>query len=348
MKDFSENRSIDLALDIFQQRIVDAKEIWHKFSADFILRNCPVCNYDDSDELEKFIDLYPISKCKRCQTVYSKLTPNFNAIEYYYNHCKCNSMLHTLFKQRSESKNDFVNDYRINHLLSLLNQIKSDKEINILEIGCGTGAFLKKLKKSVDDQHNCTSSNLTYNFYGIDIDQNAIDLCDDKSIKLFNKNAEDFTFDDCKFDIIIHFELIEHLINPTKFIKNIHLNLQINGHVVFTTPNSLGLETKAIGYNKTRLLAHSIFPPMHLNAFNTRNIYFFLLHNGFNITSITTPGCLDVSILLHTLDDVDPNLKEIIVGLSKESYHALQYITTYLDGSSHMFCIAQKLSSDIV
>ena len=65
--------------------------------------------------------------------------------------------------------------------------------------------------------------------------------------------------------IVLHFELIEHLVNPFNFNCAINALLVSGGVNFFTTPNGDGFDNVAVGYNKTRLLAHSIFPPMHLN-----------------------------------------------------------------------------------
>tara|TARA_R100001163_G_scaffold65647_1_gene63721 strand:+ start:388 stop:1191 length:804 start_codon:yes stop_codon:yes gene_type:complete len=267
-------------------------------------------------------------------------------------------MLHDLFKKRAKSNNDFVNDYRINKLVELIlekqSKLNSDKkddeddeddeddgddndhQLNLLEIGCGTGAFLIKLLARLKAD-KITGVNLC----GIDIDQNALDSCTEPEITLMNNNAE--TFDHGRqYDFVINFELIEHLIDPTTFIQNIKNNLTDGGYFVMTTPNSLGLETKAIGYNSTRLIAHAIFPPMHLNAFNPRNIYYFLIKNGFKAHTVSTPGCLDVSICLNTIDEVDPIIKPI-ADLDEKAQEMIQTVTTYLDGSSHMFCVGQKI-----
>jgi 2-polyprenyl-3-methyl-5-hydroxy-6-metoxy-1,4-benzoquinol methylase len=340
MKNFTDNRSIELALDIWNQRIADAKTVWEKFSNTFNKRNCPVCNADDAIELEKFVDLYPISKCSVCQTEYSNPCPSIEAITYYYNECKCNVMLHNLFKERSKKEDDFVNDYRLIKILELIKEYSSEGgPLNILEIGCGTGAFLKKLQSALIDDKDLDESSIILN--GIDLDKNAISLCNDEKLKLRCENADEFDHG-IEYDFILNFELIEHLIDPQKFITNIRKNLKKNGFLIMTTPNSLGLETRAIHYNKTRLLAHSIFPPMHLNAYNPRNMNYFLISNGFKAYSITTPGHLDISILLHTLDDVDDEIKDIL-NIDNSGHKALQKLTTYLDGSSHMFCVGKKI-----
>ena len=43
---FLDNRSVNFAERIFQQRLSDAKYIYNKYSKDFITRVCPYCESD--------------------------------------------------------------------------------------------------------------------------------------------------------------------------------------------------------------------------------------------------------------------------------------------------------------
>ena len=129
-------------------------------------------------------------------------------------------------------------------------------------------------------------------------------------------------------------------------MTNIYKHLKKGGYSFFTTPNSLGFEIKAIHYNDIRFLAHSIFPPMHLNAFNPRNITHFLLRNNFQIENISTPGIFDVSIITNTLKEENINRKGTFLDelgdLNDGTLSYIQKIVSYLDSSSHMNCLVKK------
>lgn len=329
---FKNNRSIEIATKIYESRINDARIIYNMFSNNFIYRNCPFCDYQEYSIETKFIDLYDIAKCNRCNSLYVNPCPNNDAIDYYYNNCECNKLLDSLFRKRSEDNNDFINDTRIVETLKLINVINKEG-INILEIGCGSGNFLNKLYNVLNDNN--------INLYGVDIDNNAISKNTNKNINLIVGDAENININ-IKFDIILNFELIEHLINPNGFINNANKLLNNDGYCIITTPNSLGLEIKAIHYNKFRLLAHSIFPPMHLNAFNTQNIGHFFIKNNFKIIDIKTPGKLDLSMLLNSIGEFDDIELKKIKNVDESLYQTIQYLISYLNGSSHMLCVIKK------
>jgi 2-polyprenyl-3-methyl-5-hydroxy-6-metoxy-1,4-benzoquinol methylase len=336
---FSENRTIEEGRKIFESRINDAKIIYDKFGLDFQYRPCPICGQDEYTNLEKFINRYDVCKCKICNSEYVNPVPGIDALSYYYNECENNKLFAKLNKTR-EMK-DFRLDSRIDFIKKFVEKIlsrKNERKINILEIGCNNGTFLSLLKAFISS----IGAQSKIDLYGIDIDKSVIEDTVDKSLNLHVLPAEKIEELNIKFDMILNFELIEHLHDPVLFINSVYENLFDGGFVIFTTPNSLGLEIKAIGYNKTRLLAHSIFPPMHLNAFNTQNILLFANKNKFKLRVIETPGKLDMDLLTTVSDELeDENLKEIALMDENTKAH-FQYLTSYLDSSSHMRVVLER------
>ena len=336
---FSENRTIEEGRKIFESRINDAKIIYDKFGSDFQYRPCPICGQDEYINLEKFINLYDVCKCKICNSEYANPVPSLDALSYYYNKCENNRLFAKLNLTRQ--KNDSRLDSRIDFIKKFIKKIisrKNEGRINILEIGCNNGGFLSLLNEFI----SLIGAQSKIDLYGIDIDKNVIENTVDKSLNLHVLPAEQIEELNIKFDMILHFELIEHLCDPVSFINSIYENLFDGGFAIFTTPNSLGLEIKAIGYNKTRLLAHSIFPPMHLNAFSTQNILLFANKNKFKLRTIETPGKLDMDLLTTVSDELeDENLKEISLMDEKTKVY-FQYLTSYLNSSSHMRVVFEK------
>ncbi|WP_218837282.1 hypothetical protein, partial [Helicobacter pullorum] len=145
-----------------------------------------------------------------------------------------------------------------------------------------------------------------------------------------------------KFDFIVHYELIEHLVNPSLFMNIIKENLKINGMTIFTTPNILGLEAQAIGYNEERLQVHSVFPPMHLNSFSTQNILYFSIINGFKLKNLDTPGNLDVAALAYKNDDLSISELRFLSKMDDEYKGGIQYLIKFLNASSYMRVVLEK------
>lgn len=334
---FQSNRSLEEAEQIFDQRIADAREIFHKHSDHFVLRPCFICGSNDFFNLDKFDGLYGVVKCQVCGSEAVNPVPSEEALADYYNNGKCNILLDELYRSRSKKETNFITDDRVEVVLDLIDKIDSEV-VNILEIGCSSGAFLSKLKYFIGKR----SPHRKVKLAGIDIDGNAIEQSVDPQLDLTNANAETYVKSVSeRYDIILHFELIEHLVDPFGFMTSLYELLKSDGVMFFSTPNGDGLEMLAAGYNDFRLLAHSIFPPMHLNAFSVSNISHFAIRSGFKVVDVSTPGKLDMDMLSLCKNEIDDGLK-LVSALGESEKGVIQYLVSYLRGSSHMRCILGK------
>lgn len=95
----------------------------------------------------------------------------------------------------------------------------------ILDIGCGTGAWLERLA-------NAGFKNL----YGID---NDIEQLQTKKAHCWqaNINSDDLGIENKKFSLITSIEVIEHLENPGCFFQHVAEILAPEGYLLITTPN---------------------------------------------------------------------------------------------------------------
>jgi len=337
------NRSLSDAINIYEQRIQDALDVYSMFGNKFYLRPCPVCGKTDNQEIDKFHGAYGIVKCDYCASVFVNPCPTLNTLEYYYNNCVCNEMLGKVYRKRGLSKNLIISDrtvYIIEIIKKLLQSRKDDSLIKILEIGCGSGVFLSELKRGLSIEGLLDLCELQ----GVDIDQNAIQKSVDSCLNLFAASAEEFSKNNTsKFNLVIHFELIEHLSDPFQFMITIRQMLKTSGIHHFHTPNALGMDNVVMNWNSTRLLAHGIFPPMHINAFTTQNIVHFSLRSGFRVISVDTPGKLDVDIVRLMLDEVgeESPFREI-KNFSDKQLAVIQTWLQSLNACSHMRVTLEK------
>ncbi|GEM_PF-5799857 len=150
----------------------------------------------------------------------------------------------------------------------LNNQIKN-KNISILDYGCGTGNLVSVLNK-----------NGYPNVMGIDIDSNSVKAGQKAGIKnIFI--IDDINLTDKKFDLVISNHVLEHVNHVHDFL-NILWNLtNQNGILYIRTPNYLNPRTY-IYYIKSKLKNNHL----HLTPFNTGN-YCTLMYR-FLISSILT------------------------------------------------------------
>ncbi len=150
--------------------------------------------------------------------------------------------------------------------------------LNILDLGCGSGYLCNKFK-----------SDGARNIVGVDIERPVDFVFDDEKLQFLqlDLNAPDWAghltskSDFQKFDLILAFDIVEHLNAPSDFLKNINSLLADSGQLVLTTPNTNSWECLCFPKNWS-----GAKDPDHLTLFNTYSLSFILERTGFEIRKI--------------------------------------------------------------
>ncbi len=103
----------------------------------------------------------------------------------------------------------------------------------ILEIGCGIGAVVSELVRQ-----GCHVT-------GTDISRVAIEYGQSKypGLDLQVQAAEELAFADETFDVVLSFDLFEHIARIDRHVSEVHRVLKPQGHYLFQTPNKLSNAT---------------------------------------------------------------------------------------------------------
>ncbi|EAK9986111.1 class I SAM-dependent methyltransferase [Campylobacter jejuni] len=242
-KNYDEYKNINFVKDIHDKRINDAKYIFDNYNHKFIYRNCPICDNDNSNSCELFLDRYIICKCNVCASKYVNPIPNEEVLSVYYN--KCESV--TMYTEQTKKIN-YDELYRDkNELIMKVLNLNSGEIINILEVGCNSGNFAIYMRNIL------SKTDVKFNIYGIYVDSYAIQMASKKTknmdnIHFFNISYNDILKLNIKFDLIVAFDLIEHIATPKNFMKSIFNALNHRGFVVLTCPNALGITETYLPY----------------------------------------------------------------------------------------------------
>ena len=87
----------------------------------------------------------------------------------------------------------------------------------------------------------------------------------------------------------------------------------------------------------------SISPPHHINFFNPYSAKLIIEKAGLSLLEVSTPGKLDVDILLNNKNKIkDRFLKTLIHHSSKEQRNSLQEWLSSNGFSSHMWLVCTK------
>ena len=122
----------------------------------------------------------------------------------------------------------------------------------ILEIGCGIGSIVSEL------------ASRGYDITGTDISGEAIAYGLKKygDIKLQVQPAEDLQFEDQTFDVVLSFDLFEHIARIDRHICEVHRVLRKDGFYLFQTPNKYSNVIFETLYHKS-LIWRRAHPSLH-------------------------------------------------------------------------------------
>ena len=156
----------------------------------------------------------------------------------------------------------------------MMNIIKKhvSKDKKLLEVGFWSGYLFEKLQGDI----KC---------YGIDISSKIVDSCREKfkkehiNAELSRQSIEETTFEDDFFDVIVAIEVIEHLPDIAKGIKEINRILKINGVFIGSVPANENLSENIILCPYCRKTFHRFG---HQNSFSKDNLKTLFENNGFS------------------------------------------------------------------
>ncbi len=160
-------------------------------------------------DLKISYDWFNIVQCNDCGLVFTNPRPKENKICKYYS-----------------------SSYYSYRPYALPKKINTNVELTkrILEIGCGSGEWLYKRKMEGNE------------VYGIEIDQGAIKIAKENGLNVFFGSLKEAKYQSEFFDWIHMSEVLEHLYDPLKTLKEVKRILKKGGKCTINVPNFSSLD----------------------------------------------------------------------------------------------------------
>lgn len=219
---------------------------------------CKVCDGEISLMNEK----YNLGQCENCKLIFSlKIYTQDEFVEVYdrlYNDRNAIYSRHSVIEYNMllENKKIEIGYYRSRLLKK---HVLNGKCESVLEIGSGVGLIGSYIRKHNDK----------IKYTGVEIDKESFDKS--RVLNLNTINADFSIMDKIEdtFDVVMLWEVIEHLQDLKKFIELAYKRLNKNGKIILSTPNY----NKIYNYPKREKdQIFQDFPPVHINFFTTENI----------------------------------------------------------------------------
>ncbi|MBI5324142.1 MAG: class I SAM-dependent methyltransferase [Ignavibacteriae bacterium] len=306
--------------------ISDIKLLSEK-TGEFIESHCPAClNMENKFYYSNFGLNYV--KCNSCGTVYLNPCPDEKTILWYLNNSEGLKYWHdNMPPDVIKSRKEKLYTDRANFIARQIDMYKTSKS-KFLDVGGGRGEFVEILHKM----------NLIFKDIVI-IEPQPLSF-DIPNVEVIEGILEDYQ-SDRKADIITAFEVLEHIIEPDRFLKTILNNLSENGLFILSTPNINGFETSTL-----KEKSHSCWFD-HVRLYNTESLKLLLNRNGFEVLDLTTPGELDVEIVQRAYSNNEIELSDnpSLGFLMNDGYKHKDEFQDFLVKnklSSHIKCVAKK------
>jgi len=124
----------------------------------------------------------------------------------------------------------------------------------VLEIGCGDGSFIKRLKDSGID------------VFGLELSVEAVKKCEAKGLRVFKEIIQEYAKNNKeKYDIVCSFQVMEHIADIGNAIEASIDVLKNGGKLIISVPNNESFIRK----DKNNLLN---MPPHHMGLWNEKSL----------------------------------------------------------------------------
>lgn len=242
--------------------------------------NCPLKCYPNdklifraSDIVYKNKGQFNIVKCNTCGLLRQNPRPTQKTISYYYNRTYT-PYLSTVIKNK---KRDNAGSFRKKIFRPLVrkvfnfnyNKIPNIKPGNMLEIGCASGSYLKKM------------SDKGWNVRGIEFSKQATKNSRNLGFNVHCGSVETLPKSNVRFDLIVGWMVLEHLHKFTDCLRHLKKFSKNSTYLVFSVPNAGSFEFRLF-----KQYCYHTQVPYHLYFFDPKTLSKLLSTSGWRIEKI--------------------------------------------------------------
>lgn len=270
---------------------------------DFVSVVCPACASEDANEkFEK--NGFSYLECNVCESFYMTPRPTFEILSEFLKRSENYKYWRKyIFPASQEARKQKIFVPRVNQVLDLCKRYTVNTS-TLLEVGAGFGFFCEELNKR----------SIFKRVIGVEPNPELAKVCREKGIEIIEKPIEEIPLaQEQLFDVVVNFEVIEHLFSPKDFLQQCKKFLKPGGLFIVTCPNGKGFDFALLGKDCTNV-DHE-----HINYFNPKSLALLLEECGFEVLESITPGQLDAELVRSKIQegilDVSdrPFLKRVLI-----------------------------------
>lgn len=217
--------------------------------------------------------------------------------------------------------------------LEFIKHHKSAKQI--LDVGCGDGLFMDRMRDALKDRKKVS-------IWGVDYSKYKLKKAEKKghSVKWCDLE-KGLPFEDKTFDVVYAAELIEHLYNPDFFLEECYRVLRKDGVVIISTPNlhawynrmlfifgiqplfyEVSTKSPMIGSGILKRVKKGEAPVGHVHVFNRAGLVDMLRQEGFEITQFLGARFQALPRVMQYVDkafNIRPSMASNLIAIAQKT-----------------------------
>ncbi|HLV01087.1 MAG TPA: class I SAM-dependent methyltransferase [Acidobacteriota bacterium] len=261
-------------------------------------RECPVCEYPSSKPRYELTDRFfkttkehfLLYQCRSCGLLFQDQDQVQDRLSEFYPSgywWESNGTVSSFERFYRE------NVIRLDHLRFLKSIFRPPRNLRLLDIGCGSGAFVKVAREAGFDA------------YGLESSPTAVRLAE-KEVPgcIFSGSEEQLIEREEKFDIVVLFHCLEHIPNPFRYLKRLQNLLNRPGSLIVQVPNLASWQAKLLGSRW-----YGLDCPRHVCNYTSYSLLHLLSRSGYRIQRLRYFSLRDnapalVSSIFPSLDPI--------------------------------------------
>ena len=296
----------------------------------FVNVRCPAC---DSEEREIWAEKegFEYDRCMGCQTIYMNPRADQSLMDEFYHQSKNYYFWNQfIFPQTNEQRKINIYRPRAERIINLVRQKGAGHE-TVLEVGAGFGTFCEALRET----------EFFARVIAVEPTPSLAETCREKGFETYATTIEEFDID-AAIDVIVCFEVIEHLFSPAKMLEKVSRLLKPGGLLIGSCPSGQCLGSIVLK-ERFRSVDHE-----HVNLFNIQSLASLFERYGFEVVDLSTPGELDVDIMKNQMQEeglTGDRFVEYILSSSQGTQSLFQDFLKKAGLSSHLWFAVRKIDA---
>ena len=252
---------------------------------------------------QQFYDLYSCHDCR----------------SYFFNNRQYSASLKELYNKIPSSIENvtfnFVTSKKWLKQVAIIKNLLHRNPASVLDVGCRTGDFLMHFESNTKCE-------------GVELSEYSARIGAKRGLTIYNDFLENIDFKK-KYDVVSAYAIMEHLMDPLKFINKLNEIINPGGLLVILIPTHQCLKRKFLDYFGN--LWHMYSPPEHLNFYSRKFLDKYLYDKGFKLAKrfYTSGGMINLFPDFPLLKKITSKLMDIVDNSPLNRFPIFDHMYSY-------------------